>query len=67
MASNSSSGGIGFAGLLTIAFVVLKLIDKIQWSWFWVFSPLWISASVVLIILIVAACGFVGYGILKKK
>jgi len=46
--SSSSSGGIGFVGLLTVAFVVLKLLDKITWSWWWVLSPLWISAAISL-------------------
>lgn len=41
---NNTSGGIGFAGLLTIVFIVLKLCKVISWSWWWVFSPLWISA-----------------------
>ena len=40
------SGGIGFVGLLTIAFVVLKLCGVISWSWVWVLSPLWISVIV---------------------
>ena len=48
MASSSSSGGIGFAGLLTIVFIVLKLIGKIDWSWWWVLSPLWITALLVI-------------------
>lgn len=51
--SSSSSGGIGFAGLLTIVFVTLKLLDKIDWSWWWVLSPLWISAGLVIAILAV--------------
>lgn len=42
--SSSSSGGIGFAGLLTVAFVVLKLTHVLDWGWFWILSPLWISA-----------------------
>lgn len=49
--SSSSSGGIGFAGLLTIVFITLKLIGKIDWSWWWVLSPLWISALLVIGIL----------------
>lgn len=53
--SNSSSGGIGFAGLLTVAFIVLKLCNVIQWSWLWVLSPIWISALIVVAILIVFA------------
>lgn len=45
--SSSSSGGIGFVGLLTIVFITLRLLGKITWSWWWVFSPLWISAGLV--------------------
>lgn len=46
--SSSSSGGIGFVGLLTILFIGLKLTGYIDWSWWWVLSPLWIAAIVVL-------------------
>lgn len=41
--SSSTSSGIGFTGLLTIVFITLKLIGKIDWSWWWVLSPLWIG------------------------
>jgi hypothetical protein len=51
--SSSSEGGIGFTGLLTIAFIVLKLMGYIAWSWWWVLSPLWISAAIVVLILLV--------------
>lgn len=47
------SGGIGFTGLLTIAFIVLKLIGIIEWSWLWVLSPLWIGWAITLVVLIV--------------
>lgn len=50
--NNASSGGIGFVGLLTVAFIVLKLCDVISWSWWWVLSPLWISAIITIVILI---------------
>ena len=50
------SGGIGFCGLLTIVFIVLKLVGVINWSWFWVLSPMIFSISfTVLILLIVFA------------
>lgn len=49
----SASGGIGFIGLLTIAFIVLKLCHVIEWSWVWVLSPLWITGGLVVLILIV--------------
>lgn len=51
---NSKSGGIGFTSLLTILFIALKLTHVINWSWWWVLSPLWISASIVILVLIVA-------------
>lgn len=50
----TSSGGVGFAGLLTIAFIVLKLCKVINWSWVWVLSPLWISFGLVVVIFVVA-------------
>lgn len=51
--NESSSGGIGFVGLLTILFIGLKLTNYIDWSWWWVLSPLWISFGIGLIMLIV--------------
>jgi hypothetical protein len=51
--SDSSSNGTGFAALLTIAFVVLKLTGYINWSWIWVVAPVWISITVGLIIIAV--------------
>lgn len=41
--SKQNNTGIGFTGLLTIAFIVLKLTGHISWSWWWVLSPMWIS------------------------
>ena len=49
--NSRASGGIGFCGLLTIVFIVLKLCGVISWSWVWVLSPLWISFSLVVIII----------------
>jgi hypothetical protein len=46
--TTSTSGGIGFVGLLTIVFITLKLLDKIDWSWWWVLSPIWITAGVII-------------------
>lgn len=47
------SGGIGFTGVLTIVFIVLKLIGIIEWSWVWVFSPLWIGFILGVILLVI--------------
>lgn len=57
MSNNSSSiansGGIGFAGMLTILFIGLKLTGNISWSWWWVLSPIWISLLLVVLIVLV--------------
>lgn len=45
--SGSVSGGIIFCGLLSIAFIVLKLVGVIDWSWVWVTCPLWISSAIL--------------------
>lgn len=50
--SSNASAGITFSGLLTIAFIVLKLAGIIKWSWIWVLSPLWLSALVAILFLI---------------
>lgn len=31
-----------FTSLLTVAFIVLKLTNQVDWSWWWVLSPIWI-------------------------
>ena len=48
------NGGIGFTGLLQVAFIVLKLIGIINWSWVWVLSPTWISIILAVLVIIIA-------------
>lgn len=47
----NNTGGIGFVGLLTILFVGLKLTGYIDWSWWWVLSPIWIAAIFVILMI----------------
>ena len=49
---NESKSGIGFFGLLTIVFIVLKLCKVIDWSWWWVLSPTLFSIIVFIVVLI---------------
>jgi len=44
----NSSWGLG--SVLTVIFVCCKLFGVIDWSWWWVFSPLWIGWCIVLLI-----------------
>lgn len=50
--SNTSTGGIGFTGALFLVFLVLKLTNVIDWSWWWVTAPLWIHAIMAVLVLI---------------
>ncbi len=52
MANNSSSGGFGLGTILFLIFLVLKLTNYIDWSWWWVTSPLWIGAILLIIIIV---------------
>lgn len=56
--SSSSSGGIGFLGLLGVAFIVLKLTGHIDWSWWWVTAPLWGGFALLLILYLAIALYF---------
>ena len=51
--SSSSSSGISFTGALTVLFIGLKLTHVINWSWWWVLSPIWISFLIVITFLII--------------
>lgn len=53
--TSSASGGIGFPGLLTVLFIGLKLTGHISWSWWWVLSPLWVMALVVVALAVFVA------------
>lgn len=63
----TSSGGIGFAGLLTIVFITLKLTGFITWSWLWVLSPLWIGFVLFVGIFLVALLCLGGASIFFSK
>ena len=45
---------LGPISIPTIVFIVLKLTGIINWSWWWVLSPLWITAAVAALFLLAA-------------
>jgi hypothetical protein len=51
MANKTSSNGIGFGTVLFLVFLVLKLTGNIDWSWWWVTSPLWIPLTLGVVII----------------
>jgi hypothetical protein len=49
MMKNTRFSGINLLEALLIAFVVLRLVGVIDWSWWWVLSPIWIPAIAVIV------------------
>lgn len=54
----SGGGGGSIAGLLGVAFVILKLLGVIAWPWIWVLAPFWIPIAIVAVIGIIALIVF---------
>lgn len=46
---------VGFFGLLTIVFIVLKVTEMVAWSWWIVFSPLAVAAVVTILAIVLLA------------
>lgn len=44
---------IGLPMLLFIVFLILKLCKTIDWSWWWVTSPLWIMVLLIIAVMII--------------
>lgn len=50
MSNKNNNVGLGFADVLAIIFIVLKLVGVIKWSWWWVLSPFWIGLIIYVLI-----------------
>ena len=46
---------VDYTIMLTFIFVILKLTNSIDWSWWWVLSPLWLPLVLVLTVLALTA------------
>lgn len=62
MSDTARGNGLGFGTVLFFIFLVLKLTDTIDWSWWWVTAPLWVPAGVIILALLVAGLCFAAAG-----
>lgn len=54
MSQTSAAGsGLGLGSVLFITFLILKLTNYIDWSWWWVTAPLWAPLALILAIVVV--------------
>lgn len=49
------SNGIGFWELLQVALIVLKLVNVVQFSWWWVMAPTWIPLIIAIVVAVALA------------
>jgi hypothetical protein len=54
MADSKSSNGLGIGTILFLIFMVLKLTNYIDWSWWWVTAPLWIPIIILGVVGLIA-------------
>jgi hypothetical protein len=53
MEINKTSSGVSLSTVVFVVFLILKLTHVIDWSWWWVTSPIWISLGLAIIILMI--------------
>ena len=51
--SSVAGGGIGLGTVLFVVFLILKLCNVINWSWWWVTAPLWMPFALGVAIFII--------------
>ena len=62
MRDTDNAGGLGFISALTLIFITLKLLGKINWSWLVVLSPIFIEIILAIILTV-----FATYISIKKR
>jgi uncharacterized membrane protein YdjX (TVP38/TMEM64 family) len=59
-----SKNGIGLTTIIFLIFLTLKLTNNINWSWWWVTSPIWIPFSIFIVLFLSAFLFFLTWAII---
>lgn len=51
--SRENGSGFDLEIVLCLVFMILKLTGTIDWSWWWVFAPLWIMLILNVIVIMI--------------
>ncbi len=58
----------GFSNIIIfLAFFFAKIFDKIDWSWWWVFSPLWIPIVILMLLCLIVFIIYFIYILISKE
>ena len=52
--------------VIFLAFFFAKIFDKIDWSWWWVFSPLWMPTAAYLLLILLWAIVYLSLILIEK-
>ena len=52
MSKETTTFNSGVLTVLFVVFLVLKLTGNIDWSWWWVTSPLWIPVAAIFVLIV---------------
>ena len=67
MENNQTSSGLSFTSVLFIVFLILKLTNTIDWSWWWVTCPLWAGVGILAIVFLIMGIPVLLVSFLKRK
>ena len=51
--NNNTGNSIGLLDVILVVNIILKLIGVINWSWWVVLWPLWVSIAIIIIFIII--------------
>ena len=54
--TTTTYSGLNLSSVLFIVFLILKLTGNLDWNWWWITSPLWIPAALLIIVGILMLC-----------
>ena len=65
--NRQTRSGLSLPWVLTIIFCVLQFTGLIDWSWYWLISPIWITVGIVLATVTIIFTAFTITGKIIKK
>lgn len=49
----SEKTGVSILTVIQVVFLILKLTNLINWSWWWVLAPMWMSLLFAILVIVV--------------